>query len=120
MSTSHTVSKHDATAELLFTPSASRWADDYLSGGARRQFVTTREPRTIDTGQGPQEIEVLLPPDWKIVVETGIKIRARLPAKVRPFVLGYSFGGLRFGLQALGFKQVDQFRFIWEIGAGAW
>jgi hypothetical protein len=82
--------------------------------------VTTRETRTIDTEQGPQEVDVLILPDWKITVETGIKFRARIPAKVRPFVLGYSFGGLRFGLQALGFRQVDQFRFIWEIGAGAW
>jgi hypothetical protein len=24
------------------------------------------------------------------------------------------------GLLALGFSQVDQLRFIWEIGAGAW
>jgi hypothetical protein len=115
-----TVSKRDATAELLFTPSASRWADYYLSGGVRRQFVTTRERRTIDTEQGRQEIDVLLLPDWKITVETGVKIRATLPAKVRPFVFGYTFGGMRFGLQALGFKQVDQFRFIWEVGAGAW
>jgi hypothetical protein len=35
-------------------------------------------------------------------------------------VLGYSFGGMRFGMQALGFWHVEQFRFIWEIGAGAW
>jgi len=115
-----TVSKEDATAELLFTPSASRWADYYFSGGARRQFVTTRERRTIDTEDGPRDIDVLILPDWKITVETGIKFRARLPAKVRPFVLGYTFGGMRFGLQALGFRQVDQFRFVWEIGAGAW
>jgi hypothetical protein len=54
------------------------------------------------------------------VVETGVKFRAKLPAKMRPFVFGYSFGGLRFGLQALGFSRVEQFRFIWEIGAGAW
>jgi hypothetical protein len=115
-----TVSKRDVTGDLLFTPSASRWADYYLAGGVRRQFVTTRESRTIETEQGRQEVAVLIEPDWKIAVEAGVKIRARLPAKMRPFVLGYSFGGLRFGVQALGFKQVDQLRFIWEIGAGAW
>jgi hypothetical protein len=115
-----TVSGNDATAELLFTPSASRWADYYLSGGTRRQFDTTRETRTVDTEQGPQEITVVVPPNWKIVVETGVKFRAQLPRKVRPFVLGYSFGGLRFGIQALGFSRIEQFRFIWEIGAGAW
>jgi hypothetical protein len=115
-----TVSSRDATAELLFTPSASRWAGYYLSGGARRQFVTTRERRTIDTDQGRQEIDVVILPDWKVTVEPGVKIRATLPAKVRPFVLGYTFGGMRFGVQALGFRQVEQWRFIWEIGAGAW
>jgi hypothetical protein len=115
-----TVSSRDATGEVLFTPSASRWADYYVSGGVRRQYVTTRETRTIDTEQGPQEIAVVVPPNWKIVVETGVKFRAKLPAKMRPSVFGYSFGGLRFGLQALGFSRVEQFRFIWEIGAGAW
>jgi hypothetical protein len=115
-----TVSKNDATADLLFTPSASRWADYYLAAGARRQFVTTRERRTIETEQGRREIDVLIPPDWKIAVETGVRFRAKLPARLRPFVFGYSFGGMRFGLQALGFRQVDQFRFVWEIGAGAW
>jgi hypothetical protein len=115
-----TVSGRDATGELLFTPSASRWADSYFSAGARRQYVTTRESRTVDTEQGPQDIEIVVPPNWRIVVEAGVKFRAKLPPKVRPFVLGYSFGGLRFGIQALGFSRVEQFRFIWEIGAGAW
>jgi hypothetical protein len=115
-----TVSGEDATGELLFTPSASRWADTYFSAGARRQFVTTRERRTIDTEQGRREIDVLVEPNWTIAVETGIKFRARIPTKMRPFVLGYTFGGMRFGIQALGFRNVDQLRFVWEIGAGAW
>ena len=115
-----TVSSRDATGELLFTPSASRWADYYVSGGGRRQYVTTRETRTVETDQGPVDVEVVVPPNWKLVVETGFRFRAKLPARMRPFVLGYSFGGLRVGLQALGFARVDQFRFVWEIGAGAW
>ncbi len=115
-----TVSGQDATGELLFTPSASRWADYYVSGGVRRQYVTTREKRTIDTEQGRQEIEVVVLPNWKIVFETGVKFRAQLPPKMRRYALGYSFGGMRFGLQALGVSRVDQFRFILEVGAGAW
>jgi hypothetical protein len=115
-----TISGKDATAEILFTPSASRWADTYLSAGAWRQFVTTRERRTIDTEQGRLEIDVVYPPNWQVAVETGIKFRARLPAKMRPFALGYTFGGMRVGLQAIGFRRVEQFRFVWEIGAGAW
>jgi hypothetical protein len=115
-----TVSPRDATGELLFTPSASRWADYYVAGGGRRQYVTTRETRTIETDRGPVDVEVVVPPNWKLVVETGFRFRAKLPARMRPFVLGYTFGGLRVGLQALGFSRVDQFRFVWEIGAGAW
>jgi hypothetical protein len=114
------VSGQDATGGFLYTPSASRWADYYVSGGIRRQYVTTREQREIDTDQGHQVIEVITPPNWKIVVETGVKFRAQLPENMRPVVLGYSFGGMRFGLQAIGLTQIDQFRFIWEIGAGAW
>ena len=115
-----TVSGRDATGEFLFTPSASRWADYYVSGGVRRQYVTTRDSRTIESEAGPQEIVIVVPPNWKLVVETGFRFRAQLPSKMRPFVLGYSFGGMRVGLQALGFSSVDQFRFIWEVGAGAW
>jgi hypothetical protein len=62
---------------------------------------------------------IVVPPNWKIVVEAGFKFRPLL-RKFRPFALGYSFGGLRVGVQALGFSRVEQFRFIWEIGAGAW
>ena len=91
-----------------------------MSGGGRRQQVTTRETRTVKRDQGPTDVEVVVPPNWKLVVETGFRFRAKLPARMRPFVLGYSFGGLRVGLQALGFAHVDQFRFVWEIGAGAW
>jgi hypothetical protein len=115
-----TFSNQDVTAEMMFTPSASRWADYYVSGGVRRQYVTTHETRTFDTDQGTQEINAIITPNWKIVVETGFKFRANLPNRMRPFVLGYTFGGMRFGVQALGFTQIDQLRFIWEIGAGAW
>ena len=115
-----TVSGQDVTGGFLYTPSASRWADYYVSSGIRRQYVTTREQRDIDTDQGHQVVEVITSPNSKIVVETGVKFRAQLPQKMRPFVLGYSFGGMRFGLQAIGLTQIDQFRFIWEVGAGAW
>ena len=64
-----TISPRDATGELLFTPSASRWADYYVSGGGRRQYVTTRETRTVETDHGPVDVEVIVPPNWKLVVE---------------------------------------------------
>jgi len=46
--------------------------------------------------------------------------RARIPGKARWAVLGYQFGGVRLGVQALGFGSLDDIRLIFEIGAGAW
>jgi hypothetical protein len=54
------VSAQDATGGFLYTPSASRWADYYVSGGIRRQYVTTREQREIDTEQGPSPSDTTL------------------------------------------------------------
>lgn len=47
-------------------------------------------------------------------------MRATVPGKVRPFVLGYHFAGLRVGVQALGIGRLDDIRLIVEVGAGAW
>jgi hypothetical protein len=115
-----TVEQVSASGEMMFTPSASRWADPYFSVGARRQFSTVRESRTIDTENGQQEIVVLTRPNWDGVFEFGVKFRANVPRKMRPFVFGYHFGGVRFGLRGLGFQTIDRWQFVWEIGAGAW
>lgn len=97
-----------ASAEGMFTPSASRWADVYLSAGAERQFETVTEGDTA------------VPPNWSMAIEAGIKLRAEIPQRVRPFALGCNFGGVRLGLRGVGFPTVDRWRFIWEVGIGAW
>jgi hypothetical protein len=115
-----TIDEISTSAEMMFTRSASRWADTYFSVGVRRQFGTASDIRTIDTQNGPQSVVVVTPPNWDGVYEAGFKFRANLPRKMRPFVFGYHFGGIRFGLQGLGFQTIDRWQFIWEIGAGAW
>ena len=114
-----TVSDTDYSASLLFTPSASRFADYYVSGGVRRQFKPVERTVTIETEGGRREIALIDPPQWNFTTEVGVKLRARIPAKARWAVLGYQFGGVRLGVQALGFGSLDDIRLIFEIGAGA-
>jgi hypothetical protein len=109
-----------ASGGLMYTPSASRFFDWYLAGGLHRQYETITETIEIDAPDGRREIEVVRPTQWNVYWETGIKLRARVPGKARPFVLGYSFAGLRVGVQALGIGRLDDIRLIVEIGAGAW
>ena len=115
-----TVSEVDYSVTAMFTPSASRFADYYISGGFRRQFETVERTITIDTDEGRQDITVIEPPQWNFTTEIGLKLRARIPGKARWAVLGYEFGGVRVGVQALGFGTLDDIRLIFEIGAGVW
>ena len=115
-----TVDKFTASGEMMFTRSASRWSDGYLSIGVLRQFDTISETQTIDTENGRQDVTIVVPPHWDGVLELGVKFRANIPSKLRPFVLGYHFGGFRFGMRAVGFPTVYRWQLTWEIGAGAW
>jgi hypothetical protein len=109
-----------ASGGLMYTPSASRFFDWYLAGGLHRQYKPSTEIIEIDTPEGRQEVEIVRPVQWNVYWETGIKLRASVPGKMRPFVLGYHFAGLRMGIQALGVSRLDDIRLIIEIGAGAW
>ena len=115
-----TVSGVDYTANVLFTPSASRFADYYISGGVRRQYDSVKRTSTIETENGRQEVTFIESPQWNFVTEVGLKLRANLTGRKRWAVLGYHFGGIRVGVQALGFGSLDDVRLIFEIGAGAW
>lgn len=114
------VNGYSASAGLMYTPSASRFFDWYLAGGVRRQFASRTETVKIDSEAGSRDIQVVRPPSWDLYTETGIKIRARVSPKVRPFALGYEFAGLRLGVQALGTGRLSDIRLIFEMGAGAW
>jgi hypothetical protein len=114
-----TIDEVSASAELMFTRSASRWSDTYFSIGVKRQFSSFTETRSIDTEYGRQDVTFVVPPNWDGVIEAGVKFRANLPKKLRPFVLGYHFGGFRFGLRGLGFPTISRWQVAWEVGAGA-
>lgn len=109
-----------ASIGAMYTPSASRFFDWYLAAGPRRQYRALDIKTTVDTEEGQREIVVKRNPRWDMYWETGVKIRARLPGKIRAFSLGYHFAGFRLGVQALGFGRLDDIRLVWEIGAGAW
>jgi hypothetical protein len=115
-----TVDQHTASAEMMFTRSASRWYGGYFSAGVLRQFNAVTETSTVDTDQGRREVTFVVPPNWDGVLEMGVKFRANIPSKLRPFVLGYHFGGFRLGLRARGFPTIFRWQLIWEVGAGAW
>ncbi len=99
-----TVDGTRASAQVMFTPSASRRADVYVSAGAQRQFDTVTET----------------PPNWAAVVEGGVKFRAEIPRTLRPFLLGTNFGGVRVGVLGTGGPTADRWQLIWEVGVGAW
>jgi hypothetical protein len=114
------VNSFSVSLGAMYTPSASRFFDWYLVAGPRWRFDETEETRTIETEEGEKEVKFVVPPNWGFYWETGIKIRARVPGKIRPFVLGYNFAGVRVGLQAIGIGRLDDLRIVFEIGAGAW
>ena len=72
---------------------------------ARRQVSTLCETRTVDAENGRQDVTIVLSPSGDGVIEAGVKFRANLPTKLRPFVLGYHVAGSRFGLRGLGVSQ---------------
>jgi hypothetical protein len=104
---------HDVLGlDALITPSASQWVDWYFTFGGDR-FA---EKRDVIDG----EEVVTRPKEWDWASEAGFKFRFRVPEKLKPFVLTYDFGGVRFGMRKNGFDDLDRFRLIAEIGAGAW
>jgi hypothetical protein len=114
------VNSFSASLGAMYTPSASRFFDWYLVAGPRRQFEPRQVTQEIDTEEGRREVTFTRPPSWDFYWEIGTRIRAEVPSKIRPFVLGYHFAGIRVGVQALGIGRLDDIRIVFEIGAGAW
>ena len=105
------ISDVDTSLGVMFTPSASRFADYYIAGGPHWRYKDTTVKRTLDTEQGRREIEIIIPAEWNLYTEVGVKLRARIKG---------TFIGARLGVQALGFGSLDDIRLIFEVGAGAW
>ena len=92
--------------QLMYTPSASRWFDTYLSAGAE---YDENEP-------APGEVTTR----WDFVAETGFKFRVNVtktPIKFLTFFTDY--WGLRAGVKNVGFPDISRLTYVLEFGAGS-
>ncbi|HNV04286.1 MAG TPA: hypothetical protein PLE61_13465 [Vicinamibacterales bacterium] len=95
-------------AQLLATPSASRWADWYVAAGYERGLITA----AADGAEGIRR------PVNGFTTEVGMKFRVAVSGKARWALLGYRFGGIRLGVCTSGWSRLKHTRFVVEIGAG--
>jgi hypothetical protein len=89
----------------MYTPSASRWFDQYFAAG-------------METDRGDEDEAGRQLVTRSFVLETGFKFRFRAPN--RAFGLLTDFWGFRFGVKNLGAVQIDHLSYVFEVGAGAW
>lgn len=95
---------------ILYTTSASRWMDGYLSAGFEwdEEWDETELPVDIETSRN-------------FVLETGVKLRANLAGTRLKFLTKLTdFWGLRLGIKNTGFIDIDKLTYVIEIGAGSW
>jgi len=95
---------HDWGWMMMYTPSASRWFDQYLAGG----IETDRH-----TNQGMADTTTR-----DFVLETGIKLRFRAPNRV--FGAITNFWGFRAGIKNTGWFDIEHLSYVIEVGAGVW
>ena len=93
---------------ILYTPSASRFLDPYISFGLQvDNFFTNNSTDKIKKTD--------------FVFETGIKIRGNVTYSPLKFLRFLSpFWGLRLGVKNTGFMNINDLNYIIEIGAGVW
>jgi len=90
----------------LYTPSASRWLDSYISAGAENLHSTD------STGA--------IAGKWAFVMETGIKFRVNInetPFKALHVLTDY--WGLRAGVKYRGAMNINRLTYVLEFGAGS-
>jgi hypothetical protein len=92
---------------ILYTPSASRWLDNYFAAGA--------EWNKVDIGEGNTRTQL------DFALETGIKFRLNITKSPLKFLGFFSpFWGFRAGIKNKGFFDIDQLTYVLEFGAGVW
>ena len=89
---------------VMYTPSGSRWFDQYMAGG---MDVNRFENDDGTTGK-----------TRAFVLEAGIKLRFRAPNRVLGSIT--NFWGFRAGVKNVGAFDIDRFSYMIEIGAGVW
>jgi len=89
---------------LMYTPSASRWFDEYAAAGIETDSVDAPEgtPAKTRTFAG----------------EVGVKFRFRAPNRV--FGALFDFWGVRMGVKATGAVDIEHLSYVVEFGAGVW
>lgn len=95
---------------VLYTTSASRWMEGYLSAGFEwdEEWYDTNLPQSIETTRN-------------FVLETGVKLRANVSGTPLKFLTKLTdFWGLRLGVKNTGFINIDNMTYVIEIGAGSW
>ncbi len=94
--------------QLMYTPSASRWFDNYISAGAEND---RSDPPTPGADS---------PSKWSFVMETGFKFRVNVtktPLKFLTFFTDY--WGARIGIKNVGFPDINRLTYVLEFGAGS-
>jgi len=95
---------------LLYTPSASRWVDGYISGGVEWDKYDVFENDMWSTKTRTD-----------FVMETGIRFRANLAHSPFSFMSFLTdFWGIRVGVKNYGFWDIDRLTYVLEIGSGTW
>ena len=89
---------------LMYTPSASRWFDQYLAAGV--DVV-----REVDS-------DGVVDRKPAFTAETGFKFRFRAPVRAMDVIT--PFWGLRLGVKSKGALDIDGLTFIFEFGGGVW
>jgi len=89
---------------VMYTPSASRWFDEYFAAG-------------IETDRYDGEDGTLLK-KRDFVLEMGFKFRFKAPVKT--FGVLPAFWGFRFGIKNVGKFEIESLSYVIEIGAGVW
>ncbi len=93
---------------ILYTPSASRFLDPYLSAGLEiKDVIKNNNPDSQTTTD--------------FVFETGIKVRGNVTYSPLKFLSFLSpFWGVRLGIKNTGIMAIDNLNYVVEIGAGVW
>jgi len=89
---------------VMYTPSGSRWFDEYVAGGLDTNRFENEDGTTGKTRA--------------FVAEAGIKLRFRAPNRILGSIT--NFWGFRAGVKSVGAFDIDELSYIIEIGAGVW
>mgnify|MGYP003580880540 CR=1 FL=1 len=90
----------------LYTPSASRWLDSYLSAGAENLHSVDSTGAVVG--------------DWGFVAETGVKFRVNInETPLRALHVLTDYWGLRVGLKYRGAMTISALSYVLEFGAGS-